>query len=375
MSPDSATQTQKVQGVRRSRRLAAKGVAVDGPVAADAPMPPTPRPSLSSSRFPGPSPTWVSDPTAPIPRVPSPPQMEARPASSRVVAWDSSVLDSMPSSSTSSALAIHTNTSTRHMRHLSDSHGPKVASPATALSPSPLSSSISSPRLSNEDWPLNEPLAKSTSPPATPIIDVLEHGVFPDSDLPESVFPLVASEDAQSPNPTRHVSLAMERSATMRREMPLAIASLPSAPGVVGLGIDMTGTDQAVERVSTKLASLSMEPAPRRALADRANAPARVPLSEKSKGPLAPGRVALGDKGAVKGTSSSLPKHSAKERLDENGQPWTGPPGPMQRMGLPAPRKVRPSPSQEGAALLLAHPAGRGAPAVQLHTRPVYTLR
>ncbi|WFD18134.1 hypothetical protein MCAP1_000346 [Malassezia caprae] len=360
------------QGVRRSRRLAAKGVGAPtpplDPVPAEECVPPTPCVNASPERF-----DDTSNERSLLPEAPAPTQVPRA-----VHACEPSVLDPMPSSSHSVGLAIHMRPSAKHMRHRSESQNPKSASPSTIVAPSSLSSSISSPRLGAEDWPLDEPLAKSASPPATPIVGPLESGLFSASELPEPSFPMVSQDDAQAAIPTRQASLAMERSATMRRELPLAVSTLPSAPGIVGLGIDLCGTDHAVEHVSTSLSSLTIDQAPRRALADRANAPVRVPLGEKSK---APARVPLGDKALAKGASlptKGLSAAHAHERLDENGQPWAGPHVPTKRGGLAAPKKVRGAGAhgaQDGPALALSHPAGRGAPSLQVHTRPMYTLR
>lgn len=369
------------QGVRRSRRLAAKGagapIPATDPVPAEACAPPTPCVNASPERFDGPCPAWVSGSDTSLERSSLPEPCAPTQTPRAVHACESSVLDHMPSSGHSVGLAIHMRHSPKHMRHRSELHDPKAASPETILSPS-LSSSISSPRLGAEDWPLDEPLAKSASPPATPLVGSLESGMFAASELPEPAFPMLALDDPQAAIPTRHVSLAMERSATMRRECPLAEPSQPSAPGVVGLGIDLSGTNRVVEHISASLSSLTIEQAPRRALADRANAPVRVPLGEKSK---APARVPLGDKGVVKGTAPPTKGHGtvhANERLDENGRPWAGAHVPAKCTALAAPNKVRGSAvqgSQDGPALLLSHPAGRGAPSFQVHTRPMYTLR
>ena len=383
-SPDSATLAPVSQGVRRSRRLAAKGVgapipATEGPAPAEACVPPTPCLNASPNRFDGPPPTWMdgSDTTLEQASPPEPPALTQAPRAVRTV--EPSVLDDMPSSSHLAGLAIHMGHSSKHARHRSESHGPKAASSASIQSSPPLSSSISSPRLGTEDWPLDEPLAKSVSPPATPLVGSIESGVFPTSEFPEPPFPMVAQDCPEAAVPSRSLPLSMERSVTMCRELPLNASSLPREPGVVGLGIDMPHTDRAVEQVSTKLSSLAVDQAPRKALADRANAPVRVPLGEKSK---VPARPALGDQGLGKGTAPPLKAHynmtHTNERLDENGQPWAGSHVPTKRSGLAAPKKVRSAGaqgSQDGVALLVSHSAGRGAPSLQVHTRPMYTLR
>lgn len=283
------------------------------------------------------------------------------------------MLDAMPQSSHAAGLAIRPSASPRHARHYSESHNTISASPTSAAH-SPLSTSVSSPRLGAEDWPLDEPLAKSVSPPGTPLVGVLENGVFPTVELPSPPHPLVAHDDPHA-EPVSYRTSAMERSTTMRRELPLASpSSLPRIPGVVGLGIDMDG-GHAMDRVSSKLATLTIDPS-RRPLADRGNAPIRVPLSEKSHKPLAP-RAALSDKQAARTAPKALPVTAPAslrpdERLDENGQPCSVPTSRT----LPAPSMARSASFQRAPdrnAVRLSH-TGHGAP-FQVHTRPVYSLR
>ena len=186
--------------------------------------------------------------------------------------------------------------------------------------------------------------------------------------------------------PPQHVSSRMQHSASIRREAPIRLDTMPSDGDVIGLGIDIPEIQDPVEGVTASIKGMSLEKAPLRERSTNAG-PKRVPFGEKrlTQDTLRDKKMQSSFKISSQNKAEATSTASTSKFVDENGRPisYTI---PTKRYMLPSCRKARSSMSQSAmqrdrvmfsVSYQHAHNRTTTQPSIHInqHSRRTYALR
>jgi len=365
-------------GIRRSRRIAEKrGDACTEQ--SPPPMPSAPRLEADTPQFDGPRPAWVTGQDTRSDTLPASPKRGAGGTE-----FEPRVLPPL------SQHAI------KHMPMNKGTLGMGLSFPKhtsnKSLTDTTQSKSSRSPRKSRSFHHEGERSCEDSSDfaaiptPLAPRIGTLESGRFSPHSQPENDGLLVSEDHEEAKVPPRHVSSRMQHSASIRREAPIRLDTMPSDGEVIGLGIDIPEIQDPVEGVTASIKGMSLEKAPLRERSTNAG-PKRVPFGEKrlTQDTLRDKKMQSSFKISSQNKAEGKSTASTSKFVDENGRPisYTI---PTKRYMLPSCRKARSSMSQSAmqrdrvmfsVSYQHAHNRTTTQPSIHInqHSRRTYALR